>query len=34
MKPDIINSVEIHPKLGGNNHPMDGAQVGGTALGC
>jgi hypothetical protein len=31
MKPDI-NSVEIHPKLCGNSHPVDGAQVG--ALGC
>jgi hypothetical protein len=28
MKPDIINSVEIHPKLCGNSHPVDGAQVG------
>jgi hypothetical protein len=27
MKPNI-NSVEVHPQLSNNGHPVDGAQVG------
>jgi hypothetical protein len=27
VKP-YINSVEVHPQLNNNKHPMDGAQVG------
>jgi hypothetical protein len=25
MKPNIINSVEVHPQPSDNRHPMDGA---------
>jgi hypothetical protein len=31
MKPDI-NSVEFHPQLNNNRHPMDGALAGAGSL--
>jgi hypothetical protein len=30
LKPDIINSVEVHPRVSYYRHPMDGALVGGS----
>jgi hypothetical protein len=31
VKPNI-NSIEVHPQLNNNGHPMDGALVGAGAL--
>jgi len=31
MKPNI-NSIEVHPKLSNNGHPVDGALVGAGSL--
>jgi hypothetical protein len=31
VKPNI-NSVEVHPQLRNNGHPLDGAQVGAGSL--
>jgi hypothetical protein len=31
MKPNI-NSVEVHPQLSNNGHPLDGALVGASSL--
>jgi hypothetical protein len=32
VKPNINKSVEVHPQLSNNGHPMDGALMGAGSL--